>query len=627
MATSPADSHRVRFDRFELDVSAGELFDQGRRVRLQEQPRQVLQALLARPGEVVTREELRERLWKTDTFVDFEHGLNTAIKKVRQALGDSAETPRFVETLARRGYRFVAPVSPPIPEPAAAPPVPIRAAEEHRHVRWAAALFLLVLVTAAIWVARSPRDGQAGRTAQLAVLPLRVIGQGGDLDYLGVGIADAITTRLANVRQLALRPTSAVLPYRNEGSNPARVAAALGVQHLLVGTIQKAEQVYRVSVQLVGADGVALWGRAYDVPQASLLRLQDTVAEQVAAALRIELSPSERARLAARHTGSAEAFDAYLRGRALLVNYTEANMKQAIASFEEALARDSRYALARAALATACAWFSVRYAYEQDAVAWGERAEREARAALAADEGLGDAHFALASAAGTLYRGFDWRTLLVESGRALELDATLDLAHVARMRAYYHLGLFAAALREGALARGLNPAPNVETDRLEVAVLLFNGDFEQARTKATALLGRTDAPAVRHYLGLARYYTGDVSGAREILASARRGNQLDVRSQATLASIEAATGFPDAARRRAESIQAGSYMDHHVAYSLAAAWAQLGDRDAAFRWLEKAAATGFRCQPWFVRDPLLAPLRGDTRFEALTRSDATASRP
>jgi len=620
---------RVRFGRFELDVRAGELYEEGRRVRLQDQPRQVLETLVARAGDIVTREELHERLWKTDTFVDFEHGLNTAIKKVRHALGDSAESPEFIETIARRGYRFIAPVSiAASSDLQAAPVAPVEALnsatpapDEPRALLWPAALFLLAVIAAAAWLAfsgRPPFRPATGRVAQLAVMPLRVLdARGEESDYLGIGIADAITTRLVNVRQIALRPTWAVLPYRDQASDPARVAAALGVEHLLVGTIQKAEQAYRVSVQLVGADGVAVWGRSYDVPISGLLGFQDTVAEQVVSALRVELSPSERTRISARQTAVPEAYDAYLRGRALLVNYTEANMKDAIAQFERAIALDDRYALARAGLATACAWFSVRYAYEQDAIAWGKRAEREARAALDGDGMLGDAHFAIASAAGTLYGNFDWQRLLAESARALELDPTLDLAHVARMRSYYHLGEFAAALREADLARQLNPAPNVEADRLEVAVHLFSGNFERARSLATALLDRTDAPAVRHYLGMARYYLGDVDGAREMLASARRGNQPDVRSQATLASIEAATGAAASARQRVRAIEQGNYMDHHVAYSLGAAAAQLGDRAAALRWLTRAADTGFPCRPWFARDPLLASLHGAPEFEAL----------
>jgi DNA-binding winged helix-turn-helix (wHTH) protein/TolB-like protein len=327
----------VHFGRFELDRAAGELYHDGTPVRLQEHPRQVLIALLEHPGELVTREDLRERLWKSDTFVDFEHGLNTAVKKARQALGDSAEAPQFIETLARRGYRFIGPIEPverspggvrSSPADAVAPSVaPNGAWPVRRWALWAAAVVLVIGGAIAIWLGRREADTGSSipvpspAAAQLAVMPLRVLTESAkDSEYLGIGIADAITTRLANTRQIGVRPTSAVLPFKDTQSDPARVASALGVQHLLLGSVQPVEHGYRISVQLVGTDGVALWGRTFDEPPSGLALLQDHIAEQVVAALRVELSPPERARLHVRYTDNAAAYDMYLRGRSLLVN-------------------------------------------------------------------------------------------------------------------------------------------------------------------------------------------------------------------------------------------------------------------------------------------------------------------
>jgi DNA-binding winged helix-turn-helix (wHTH) protein/TolB-like protein len=628
-----ATGRRVRFGVFEFDLAAGELYREGQRVRLQEQPRQILAALIERHGDLVTRDELRERLWKTDTFVDFEHGLNTGIKKVRQALGDSAETPQFIETYARRGYRFIAVVNPvdvALESPATLevmpPGEPVQTASPPRRlttrVRWLLLLSVIVVAAAVAWLASLSRmsDVTPSRStrAELAVLPLRVLTTSSkESAYLGVGIADAITTRLANLRQIAVRPTAAVLPYAEGSADSSRVASALGVQHLIVGTIQETDETYRVSVQLVQADGVAVWGQAYDVPREGLLRLQDTVAEQVASALRVELTAPERVRLQAPFTNSPAAYDLYLRGRVLLANYTDANMREAIGRFEQALAIDPQYSRARAALATACAWFSVRFAYESEAVAWGQRAEAEATRALAQDPSLAEAHLALANAAGTQFRGFDWQTVLRESAAALAFDPSLDLAHVARMRTFYHLGRFDDARAEALRARTLNPSPSVETERLEVAMELFAGNFAVAARRAGILLERTDAPAVRHYLGLARFYLGDRDGARSMLASAKRGGQPDVRSQASLASVEAAIGSRAAADARAVAIARGKYMDHHVAYSLGATYAQLGNADESLVWLQRAADTGFPCMPWFERDTMLEPLRRDPRFATL----------
>ena len=619
-----------RFERFEFEPTTGELYRDRRRVRLQEHPRQVLLALLERPGDVVTREQLRERLWGAETFVDFEHGLNTAVKKVRQALGDSAEAPEFIETLARRGYRFVGRITGDASADEAsaaadAPPnPPVTAAVRpgvNRRILWGGAAAILLLAGAiAVWIAQRHTAAATARPAdaQLAVMPFRIMTAGStDSAYLGIGLADAITTRLANTRQIAVRPTTAVLTFQDAQSDPPALAASLGVQHLLLGTIQPTEQTYRVTVQLVRADGVAIWGRTFDQPRATLLKLQDQLAEQVVGALRVELSPPERARLHVRYTDNAAAYDMYLRGRSLLVNYTEAKMREAIVHFEQALQLDDDYALARTGIATASAWFSVRYAHDAAAVAWAKRADEEARRALAQDSGLADAHLAIASAAGTEYRGFDWQVVIDESATALALDPSLDLAHLARMRAYYHLGLFDEARHEGQLAGAVNPTANVERDRLEIALLLFSGQYGAAVQEATRLMAQTDAPAARHYLGLARYYAGDANGARAILGSIRRGEVPDVRAQASLASIEAASGMHDEAKGRIVEIIRGSDLDHHVAYSIGAALAQLGDVSASLQWLKRAADTGFPCYPWFERDRLLDPVRKEPQFVEL----------
>ena len=624
---------RLQFGPFTFDQELGELARDGQRIPLQEKPRQLLAALLERPGEVATREALRQKLWQTDTFVDFEHGLNTAIKKVRKALGDSAEAPQFIETLSRRGYRFIAPVrmaqAGDIPAMGTAPEAQPVARDRRRVLQWVLLGALLVAAAAGAWTVRERRHAPppriAGEETQLAVLPLRVLGgqDAGDLSYLGPAMADSITTRLANVRQIGLRPTSAGLPYKDDQADPTRVAAALGVHYLLVGTIQPTESAYRFSVQLVRADGVAVWGRSYDEPRAAVLVVQDHIAEQIVEALRVELSPPERARLHMAYTRNPAAYDLYLRGRALLVTYTDSKIRESLRYFEQALALDQHYALAHAGLATGAAWFSVRFAYESEALTWGKRAETEARLALEQDPLLADAHLALASAAGTLYGGFNWNKVLEGTSHAIAIDPSLDLAHVVRMRAFYHLGSFDRAREEWRQAQLLNPSPNVEAARLLVALSLFSGEYAAAAEQASRLLPETDAPAVRQYLGLARFYSGDARGARVMLASAMRGGKPDVRAQASLASVEAATGLRNAARDRANAIAHGSYIDHHVAYSLGAAYAQLGEPREAIAWLRRAVDNGFPCYPWFQRDPLLEPIRQDPEFVRLL----TAMRP
>jgi eukaryotic-like serine/threonine-protein kinase len=489
----------------------------------------------------------------------------------------------------------------------------------HRRRYSLAAAVVAVALAAGLWVflprARSPET--ATPVAQLAVLPLRTVGDVAGDERLGVAIADAIITRLTTVRRIRLRPTTAVLNYTNASPDPADAATALAVDYVLTGTLQRTASTYRVTLQLVrGSEGAVTWGRSYDVVREGLRDLTDNVAEQVAGALRLEIASDARERLRTRYTSRPDAYDQYLKGRATLLNYTEPGLKEAIAAFERALAIDSGYAPARAGLALATAWWSIRYVNETgpDALRWGERADKEARIALAADPSLAEARLAMAGAAGTLYGGFRWPVVIDEARQALEIDPTQELAHVVLMRAYFHLGLFDRMRAEAEAVRQLNPLGNVEVARLEVAASLFSGAYARARDQAVALLARSEAPVIRNYLGLAQFYSGDVDGARRTLSGIRRGNVPDVRSQAALASVEAAAGDRAAARSRARDIERGPYMDHHVAYSLAAVWAQLGDAAEAVTWLQRAADTGFPCFPSVQRDPLLDGIRQHPRF-------------
>jgi tetratricopeptide (TPR) repeat protein len=230
---------------------------------------------------------------------------------------------------------------------------------------------------------------------------------------------------------------------------------------------------------------------------------------------------------------------------------------------------------------------------------------------------LPEAHLALASAAGTVYRGFDWEASLAGLDTAVTLDPNLELAHVGRARALYHLGLLDESRAAARASLELNPQSTVELDRVLLAGALFGSRFNEAAERAQRLARITDAPIVKNYSGQAQFYLNDRSEAIETLQGVMRGDQPDVRSQAALASILAASGRQQEAGRIATTLIAGSYMDHHVAYSLGATYAQLGQWTQAVKWLQTSAATGFPCYPWFAADPLLAPLRGRQDFQSL----------
>ncbi len=630
----PARPPRVvyAFGDFEFIEGDRVLLRRGGRVPVTPKALDTLAILLAARGRLVTKDELLRGVWP-DTFVE-ENSLTRNVSVLRKALAGDASDQQFIETVPKSGYRFIAPITERHSSGVASATSEVAgvvAVRDGRRapVRLIAAAVVVFLAAGGLWLLWQARRAPVAPPAasdtihQIAVLPLHIIGAANGIEHLAIGIPDTIITRLANMRTLRVRSTRTILPVT--GADPAKAGLALAVDHVLAGTLQAVGGTARINLQLVRtADGIVVWGDAFELRVDQLMSLQDdAIADRVAQALHVRTTATERERAFRRYTDQADAYALYLRGRALLANYTDATMTQAIEQFEHALRLDPQYALARAGLATALAFFSVRYAYEDEARIWAGRAETEARQALQQDPELAEAHLALASAAGTVYRSFDWNLVLAEAATALRLNPNLDLAHTTRARALFHLGLFDSA--EQALQRAEAGAPaTVESARIRVLLALHRGRFTEALSQAEHLARRTDAPAVQSYIAMASYYLGDVARATQILSNLRRGGRPDIRAQAFLAAIEAAQGNRTRARGIVATITAQSYMDHHVATYLAAASTQLADYPGATRWLRAAADTGFACYPWFDIDPLLRPLRADAGFNAMMR-DGRAS--
>ena len=455
--------------------------------------------------------------------------------------------------------------------------------------------------------------------ATLAVLPIRSLDSPEASAHLGVGIADAIVTKLANVQSIRVRPTSAIVSLEGRTIDAVAVAHQLQVDHVLTGTVRRAGDAYRFNLQLIRAtDDVLVWGRQIDVNQRSLFTIEDQVTSEVVAALELQISSTERARLNRTQTQNPDAYGEYLQGRALLANYSDSNIREAMNHFERALQIDPNYALADAGLATAAGTFSVRFAYEQQAADWGRRAEEYASRALKRDANLAEAHLALASAAGTLYRNFDWPTVSREAQVALTLNPKLDLAHSALARALFHVGLLDWSEIASKRAEEASGGTNIEVSRVHLYNQLLSGHFDQALQMSETLDKSTNAPVVRQYLGLASFYLGDRARAQDVLANVHRPDgRPDTRSQASLAGVLAATGRRGEAEKTIRAVLDSGYMDHHVAYALGAAEAQLGRPGNAVKWLRSAAETGFSVYPWVQRDSLLDPIRSDPAFQAL----------
>jgi TolB-like protein len=465
-----------------------------------------------------------------------------------------------------------------------------------RTVRIAAVAATIAILLGAVWYLPRLRSKPVQPAAKIAVavLPFHALAVSQQARFLGVGIPDAIITRLAGLQQLIPRPTSAVLKYENESIDPKDAGKALASDYVLTGILQEANERLRVSVQLVRAqDGAPMWGDHYDVSRSDLLTLQDQIAQSVADALKIQMTAVERDRLFRRYTENAAAYERYLRGRAQFSRYSAESLREAVDTFEEALTLDQNYAPARAGVALASALLGLRFAPASESRGWNERAEREAQAALQIDPQLAEAHEALAA----VYRAveFEWERALEESRLALALNPHLDQPRLYRAAAFYHLGLLDLVEPElQAAAATLNPDPanQVETLRTRGITALLAGRYQDAFLLFEDVQRLSGGTAFNYLRGLAHYYTGDAKGAEEILAL-RGSTRGDRRSQAVLASLLAKRQAGSEARALTNAIQQGGYTDHHIAYSLGATYAQLGEFPEAIR------ARGC-CAYWFA---------------------------
>ena len=420
----PVSSKRiVRFGVFEVDRAAGELRKQGLKVKLQEKPFQVLTLLLERPGEVVTREELQRRLWP-DTFVDFEHSLSTAIKKLRDALGDTADNPRFIETRPGRGYRFIAPVegrpappiSPSLPAPAGGKPVWRLAAAGFAVV---ALLAVLVRLNVGGWQERLLGGAAPGQITSLAVLPLENLSGDPEQEYFADGMTDAVISDLGKIEALRVISRTSVMQYKQVRKPLPEIARELNVDAVIEGSVQRVGDRVRISVQLIQAVPEShLWAKSFERDLSDILALESELARAIANEIEAKFTPEEEARLASTRPVNPEAHEAYLKGRNYLQTQTNARLELAREYFQQAIEKDPNYALAYAALAQAyqiCGW---RGLLPRNAAI--TRAKAAAEKALEMDPALGEAHASLARI--RYWHDWDWSGAERAFKRAIELN-------------------------------------------------------------------------------------------------------------------------------------------------------------------------------------------------------------
>ncbi len=633
----------VHFGAFDADLSSGEIHKKGHKIKLQEQPFQVLVMLLERPGTVITREELRARLWPADTFVDFDTGLNSAIKKLRDALGDSAEEPVYVETLPRRGYRFISAIEATHESPAmvsiAARAAPVAAAREQRDERGAAptervegkgvlgpaALGALALVAAAtllyllnlggirqkLFVTASPPKIQS-----LAVLPLENLTGDPAQEYFADGMTDALITDLAQVSSLRVMSRASTMQYKGVRSPLADVAHKLNVDAFVEGSVARSGNRVRITAQLIdAASDRHLWAHSYESDSRDVLTLQDSVARDITQQIRVKLTPQEQSRLARNQSVNAEAYDYYLRGRFHFYDKNREDLEAAVGMFENSVKLDPNFALSHAYLARA--YSGKAFLYQRENKHLQEMALAQLDQALALGPDLAEAHFARAGILWTPSNHFPHAEVVHELHRALELNPNFDEAHQQLGAVYNHIGLLDKA--EGELQQALAINPTYSGARFRLGInQLSQGKYEQA------LLFFNDTqrfiPSMWTFqTSLALFELGRKKEASTLISEFLRTEPQDEGGVVTAmqALLLADSGRRSEAERMIQvAVKKGEGFVHfhHTAYAVGSAYALMNNPQQALKWLQLAADDGFPCYPMYESDPILNNLRKDPRF-------------
>jgi TolB-like protein/DNA-binding winged helix-turn-helix (wHTH) protein/Tfp pilus assembly protein PilF len=620
------------FGSFEVDLGSRELRRQGLKIGLQDQPFRLLALLLERAGEVVTREELRDKLWPADTFVDFDHSLNTAVRKLREALGDSAETPRYVETLARRGYRFVAPVAEPGPTAplaqsadaeVASPPPPTTARlppSARRALVVAAVLASAALV--AYWVGGRPRPRtQPGRRLTLAVLPFDNLSGDADQEYLSDGLTEEMITQLGRLEPDRLKVTarSSTWKYKHAERDIDRLRMELGADYVLEGSLRRAGERVRVTAQLIQAvDQTDVWAETYERDLRDVLVLQSEVARAVARAIALTLTPDAQARLASARSVRPESYEDYLRGRYFWNRRTEAALKQALGYFQRAIAADPDDARAYSGLADCYSSLGA------SSVVGGlppRQAMPEAKAAalkaLRIDGTLAEAHTSLAMV--HLLSDWDLTASEKEFRRAIELDPEYTTAHHWYSHCLLVLGRTDESLAESKRALEREPLNLVIGVHLGWHYL-YARQYDQAIEQFRKTLELEPAfPQAQRYTAWGYLQKGMRQEAITSLQAALRTLGRDAEVEGELGHALGVAGRRAEALAVLEGLRQLSSTRYVSPYSVALVHVGLGDRDQAMAWLEKAYVERSDYMVYLNREPMLDGLRSDPRFAALVR--------
>jgi TolB-like protein/DNA-binding winged helix-turn-helix (wHTH) protein len=634
-----------RFGSYESRPRTRELYKNGSKLKVRPQPLQVLNVLLGRAGDVVTREEFRQELWSSETFVDFEHGLNTSVKEIRAILGDSPSEPRYIETLPKLGYRFIAPVE--TIEPAAhftthaavpgrdsaLPEVPAISPASFpsggASPRWPAVVGLCAVLLMALGAGtyylrfRTLARAQPALTrSMLAVLPFENLTGDAGQDYLSDGLTEEMIAQLGRLdpERLGVIARTSVMHYKHAQEPLGRIGQELNVQYVLEGSVRHDADRVRVTTQLIRmSDQTHVWSHEYDRDLSSLLLLQGEIAREATDEIQSILGarrPAGSDRAAAPVTpNSYEAYDLYLRGRYFWNKRTGPGFERAVEFFERAIAKDSGYARAHAGLADTYALMVAYYVVPQAVLI--PKARAAALKALELDGNLAEAHVSLAIVAQNY--DWDWQTAEKEFRRAIELDPNYATGHHWYGEHLAFRGRFEESFQEMERARQLDPLSLIiQTD--SAMGFYFARQYERAIAQFRTVLDMEPNFSRAHQVFAAYVQQGKFAEALgEVGTWDHEKDSELVWVRAAQAYIYGRAGKPEQARRSIDDMVRFTHGHPLDPIHFVAPYIGLGDKDQAFALLEKSMAAHSPGLTELRVNPVYDPLRSDPRFPNLLR--------
>ncbi|HWX78836.1 MAG TPA: winged helix-turn-helix domain-containing protein [Steroidobacteraceae bacterium] len=602
-----------QFGIFQLDLKARELHKAGIKVKLQGQPFRVLALLVEQAGQVVTREDLQKNVWPTDVYVAFDQGLNNAIKKVRDALGDSADSPRFIETVARHGYRFVAPVRAP-PGNESLPRFHIGSRALRNALIGLTAAALLTAVAYWVWYAAMPAEPTSEKVI-LAVLPFDNLSRDPDQEFFSDGLTEEMIAQIGklNPQRLTVIARGSIAKYKDSHLAIKQIGSELHADYLVQGSVRRASDRVRITVQLIQVrDQTDLWAESYDRELKDILVLQDSVARTIANQIHITLTPGQQTRVPGRTNVDPEAYEAYLKGRYYWNKRTGEGLQKAVVYFQQAINKDPAYGAAYSGLAdcnSGLAW----HGFKSPAEAL-PKAHAAALKAIEIDPQSAEAHASLGL---VLNHTWDWTGAEAEFKNALRLDPRYANAHH-----WYGDNLSVTGRHDEAL---LEAKQALEIDPLNLMIGTWVGlryylarkyDLAIEQTRKTVEL---DANFAAAHLVLGENYVQlglREKGLEELqFAASLSGNSPLYLAQVGVA--HALAGRKSEALRVIAQLQTISGERYVSPYGMAQIYAALNDKELSFKWLQIAYEDRAVWLSYLAVDPVFYGLHSDERFHEL----------